>query len=308
MATTERAHFIQCSRAVRVRPPVVRLDADVPKAFVLVQLIAITRGSPSSVAELGDPGMAVVICPSGQRCGHRRSSWFAKTTKDQAVAAGHSVGVERWQAMFEGLMERVAGRFARVAPRRRARSLAVGGSSRACDASGGSAGSMYGNANHDEPSLPVAAAVHLRSPGSGGGGGRRAGRGRRRQLDAVRTPVVRPVLLDKHGCGEPAPRAEGGTDLRVGAVQFQHAALGQLAPAPLQKVEDARPRLAPQQLGARQTPFKPWAPQPDARPASAQAPPRADSGGPGRRAPRTQHKHPTYTTRPTRPARNRRYI
>lgn len=138
LSTTERAHFIQCSRAVRVRPPVVRLDADVPKAFVLVQLIAITRGSPSSVAELGDPGMAVVICPSGQRRGHRRSSWFAKTTKDQAVAAGHSVGVERWQAMFEGLMERVAGRFARVAPRRRARSLAVGGSSRACDASGGS--------------------------------------------------------------------------------------------------------------------------------------------------------------------------
>lgn len=42
------------------------------------------------------------------------------------MAAGHSVDVERWQAMFEGLMGRVAGRFARVEPRRRARSLVLG--------------------------------------------------------------------------------------------------------------------------------------------------------------------------------------
>lgn len=42
------------------------------------------------------------------------------------MAAGHSVDVERRQAMFEGLMGRVAGRFARVEPRRRARSLVLG--------------------------------------------------------------------------------------------------------------------------------------------------------------------------------------
>ena len=42
------------------------------------------------------------------------------------MAASHSVDVERWQAMSEGLMGRVAGRFARVEPRRRARSLVLG--------------------------------------------------------------------------------------------------------------------------------------------------------------------------------------
>jgi SRSO17 transposase len=42
------------------------------------------------------------------------------------VAAGHSVDAVRWQAMFEALMSRVAGRFARVEPRRRARALVLG--------------------------------------------------------------------------------------------------------------------------------------------------------------------------------------
>ncbi len=42
------------------------------------------------------------------------------------MAAGHSIDAERWQGMFEALMGRIAGRFARVEPRRRARDLVLG--------------------------------------------------------------------------------------------------------------------------------------------------------------------------------------
>jgi SRSO17 transposase len=48
------------------------------------------------------------------------------TTKDQTVAAGHSVDPARWQPGLDELLGRVAGRFGRVEPRRRARAL-VGG-------------------------------------------------------------------------------------------------------------------------------------------------------------------------------------
>jgi SRSO17 transposase len=50
------------------------------------------------------------------------------TTKDQTVAAGHSVEVDpaRWQEPFDELMGRVAGRFARVDLRRRARAFVRG--------------------------------------------------------------------------------------------------------------------------------------------------------------------------------------
>ena len=42
------------------------------------------------------------------------------------MAAGHSVGPARWQADFDVLMGRVAGRFARVEPRRRAAAFVMG--------------------------------------------------------------------------------------------------------------------------------------------------------------------------------------
>lgn len=42
------------------------------------------------------------------------------------MAAGHSVVPARWQVMFDQAMGRVAGRFARVEPRRRARALVLG--------------------------------------------------------------------------------------------------------------------------------------------------------------------------------------
>jgi hypothetical protein len=50
------------------------------------------------------------------------------TTKDQTVAAGHSVDVDpaRWQQLFDELMSRVAGRFARVELRQRARAFVPG--------------------------------------------------------------------------------------------------------------------------------------------------------------------------------------
>jgi hypothetical protein len=48
------------------------------------------------------------------------------TTKDQTVAAGHSVDPARWQPGLDELLGRVASRFGRVEPRRRARAL-VGG-------------------------------------------------------------------------------------------------------------------------------------------------------------------------------------
>jgi SRSO17 transposase len=46
--------------------------------------------------------------------------------EDQAMAAGHSVDSARRQEAFEALTGRIAGRFARVEPRRQVRQLALG--------------------------------------------------------------------------------------------------------------------------------------------------------------------------------------
>src|SRR6266700_7033727 len=50
------------------------------------------------------------------------------TTEDQTVAAGHSVDVDPawWQELLDELLGRVAGRFGRVEPRRRARAFVRG--------------------------------------------------------------------------------------------------------------------------------------------------------------------------------------
>jgi hypothetical protein len=45
---------------------------------------------------------------------------------NETVAAGHSIDPARWREAFEGLMERLAGRFTRVEPRRRAGRLVLG--------------------------------------------------------------------------------------------------------------------------------------------------------------------------------------
>jgi SRSO17 transposase len=47
-------------------------------------------------------------------------------TDDLVVAAGHNVDPARWQEAFEVLMSRIAGRFARVEPRRRVWDLVLG--------------------------------------------------------------------------------------------------------------------------------------------------------------------------------------
>jgi hypothetical protein len=47
-------------------------------------------------------------------------------TNDLVAAAGHSVDPVRWQEAFEVLTSRIAGRFARVEPRRRVRDLVLG--------------------------------------------------------------------------------------------------------------------------------------------------------------------------------------
>jgi hypothetical protein len=48
------------------------------------------------------------------------------TSDDQAVAVGHSVEPGRWQAETDRLLDRMAGRFARVETRRRARKFVLG--------------------------------------------------------------------------------------------------------------------------------------------------------------------------------------
>jgi SRSO17 transposase len=46
---------------------------------------------------------------------------FVKTSKDPAVAVGHSVNPADWQITFDEMMARIAGRFGRIEPRRTAR-------------------------------------------------------------------------------------------------------------------------------------------------------------------------------------------
>jgi SRSO17 transposase len=48
------------------------------------------------------------------------------TTEDHTVAAGHSVTPASWQARLDELLGRVAGRFVRVEPRRRAKAFVLG--------------------------------------------------------------------------------------------------------------------------------------------------------------------------------------
>jgi SRSO17 transposase len=49
-----------------------------------------------------------------------------RTTKNQTVAAGHSIDPTRWQPALQELLDRIAGRFARVEPRRRASAFVRG--------------------------------------------------------------------------------------------------------------------------------------------------------------------------------------
>jgi hypothetical protein len=68
--------------------------------------------------------VAVVLGPVRERV--RPPLIIGVKTEDPAVAAGHSVDPPRWQDAFEGLMNRIAGRFVRVEPRRRVGRLVLG--------------------------------------------------------------------------------------------------------------------------------------------------------------------------------------
>jgi hypothetical protein len=61
-----------------------------------------------------------------RRRGPERSLGVVRTTKDQTVAAGHSVAPACWQAGLDESLGRVADRFGRVEPRRHARAFVLG--------------------------------------------------------------------------------------------------------------------------------------------------------------------------------------
>ena len=61
-----------------------------------------------------------------RRDGHRYPSWFVKTTKNAAVAVGHTLDPGRAESLFRDLMGHVAGRFGRVEPRRTAERMVRG--------------------------------------------------------------------------------------------------------------------------------------------------------------------------------------
>ena len=49
-----------------------------------------------------------------------------KTTEDAAVAAAHSVDLDRWRSGFDEVLDRIARRFARYEPLRNAGALMLG--------------------------------------------------------------------------------------------------------------------------------------------------------------------------------------
>ncbi|MGW7261605.1 hypothetical protein [Streptomyces sp. NPDC054834] len=73
----------------------------------------------------GTPGQIVVLL-AGTGAGAAIDDHRGAKTEDQTVAAGHSIDPACWLDVFEVLMGRIAGRFARVEPRRRARALVLG--------------------------------------------------------------------------------------------------------------------------------------------------------------------------------------
>jgi SRSO17 transposase len=70
--------------------------------------------------------VSVLACR--RACGRppRDHAVFVRTTSDLAVAVGHSVDPAAWRGLFDTVMARVAGRFARVEPRRTARAFVLG--------------------------------------------------------------------------------------------------------------------------------------------------------------------------------------
>lgn len=70
--------------------------------------------------------IAILLVGAGPGMGAATDDHRCVKTEDQTVAADHSVDPARWQEAFETLMGRIAGRFVRVEPRRRARAFVLG--------------------------------------------------------------------------------------------------------------------------------------------------------------------------------------
>jgi SRSO17 transposase len=72
--------------------------------------------------------MSLLVWQEGlaRRDGPRYSSWFVNSTKNAAVAVGHTLDPGGAEALFRELMGRVAGRFGRVEPRRAAERMVRG--------------------------------------------------------------------------------------------------------------------------------------------------------------------------------------
>ncbi|GGU98885.1 hypothetical protein GCM10010211_77760 [Streptomyces albospinus] len=68
------------------------------------------------------------MVPGDRRCGRAEATADRRCVKtnDLAVAVGHNVDPAWRQEAFEGLMRRIAGRFARVEPRRRVKDFVLG--------------------------------------------------------------------------------------------------------------------------------------------------------------------------------------
>src|SRR5438477_1963836 len=65
-------------------------------------------------------------CPLGWARPPRDHALFVRTSKDQAAVACDSVDADGWLEEFDSAFARIAGRFGRVEPRRRARAFVLG--------------------------------------------------------------------------------------------------------------------------------------------------------------------------------------
>ncbi len=68
----------------------------------------------------------ILLAGAGADMGAATVDHRCAKTDDHVVAAGLSVDPAPWQEAFEGLMDRIAGRFMRAEPRRRMRRLILG--------------------------------------------------------------------------------------------------------------------------------------------------------------------------------------
>lgn len=87
---------------------------------------AVLKSAPCDHDLVVFPEAAQVPDPNAALGGPRLVPGLIQNPDEETVAAGHRIEPARWRDAFEGLMGRIAGRFARVEPRRRAARLVLG--------------------------------------------------------------------------------------------------------------------------------------------------------------------------------------